>query len=89
MKGNPTPGEADHVKSHAIMVTVQDTASKEILSDAKVHYRLSALRARKKKAHWSGPKIIMEEAPAQRKRGVSSAVEYRKRRNGEGSKVWL
>ena len=28
--------DADHSKSHAFMVTIQDTASKEIISDAKI-----------------------------------------------------
>ena len=41
MKGNPAPGESDQVKSHAIMVVVQDTASKEIITDAKVTYKIT------------------------------------------------
>ena len=40
MKGNPQHGSSDHSKSHAIMVKIQDTASKEIISDAKVRYTL-------------------------------------------------
>ena len=39
MKGNPMK-DADHSKSHAFMVTIQDTASKEIISDAKIIYTL-------------------------------------------------
>lgn len=35
-KGNPVPGGYDHSQSHAIMVMIQDTASKEIITDAKV-----------------------------------------------------
>ena len=41
MKGNPAPGESDQVKSHASMVVVQDTASKEIMTDAKVTYKIT------------------------------------------------
>ena len=40
MKGNPAPGESDVAKSHAIMVMIQDTASKEIITDAKVAYKI-------------------------------------------------
>ena len=40
MKGSPQHGSSDHSKSHAMMVKVQDTASKEIISDAKVKYTL-------------------------------------------------
>ncbi len=36
-KGNPVPGGYDHSQSHAIMVMIQDTASKEILTDAKIN----------------------------------------------------
>ena len=35
MKGNPQHGASEHSQSHALMVKVQDTASKEIISDAK------------------------------------------------------
>jgi len=49
-------GEADHAKSHMIMVTLQDTASKEIISDAKVSFSLSAPSGRKEegKLVWTG-----------------------------------
>lgn len=55
-KGNPTPGEMDHAKSHAIMVTIQDTASKEIITDAKVTYTLIAPSGAKEMGNldWSG-----------------------------------
>ncbi len=55
-KGNPAPGEMDHAKSHAIMVTVQDTASKEIISDAKVTYTLIGPSGAKETGNldWSG-----------------------------------
>ncbi len=55
-KGNPAPGEMDHAKSHAIMVTVQDTASKEIIADAKVTYTLIAPSGAKETGNldWSG-----------------------------------
>ncbi len=56
MKGNPGPGESDHVKSHAFMVVVQDTASKEIIADAKVNYVLVTPSGKKEegKLDWSG-----------------------------------
>ena len=56
MKGNPAPGESDQVKSHAIMVVVQDTASKEIITDAKVNYTLVSPSGAKEtgKLEWSG-----------------------------------
>ncbi len=55
-KGNPAPGESDQVKSHAIMVVVQDTASKEIITDAKVNYTLISPSGAKEmgKLDWSG-----------------------------------
>lgn len=56
MKGNPAPGESDQVKSHAIMVVVQDTASKEIITDAKVNYTLVSPSGAKETGmlEWSG-----------------------------------
>lgn len=56
MKGNPKPGESDVAKSHAIMVTIQDTASKEIITDAKVNYTLVSPSGVKEagKLDWSG-----------------------------------
>jgi hypothetical protein len=56
MKGNPAPGESDHAKSHAIMVMIQDTASKEIITDAKVNYTLVSPSGAKEtgKLDWSG-----------------------------------
>lgn len=55
MKGTSMQG-ADHSKSHAIMVTVQDTASKEIISDAKVNYTIISPSGEKEtgKLEWSG-----------------------------------
>ncbi len=55
-KGNPAMGEMDHAKGHAIMVTVQDTASKEIITDAKVSYTLIAPSGAKETGNldWSG-----------------------------------
>jgi len=48
--------DADHAKSHSIMVTMQDTASKEIISDAKVQYTLTRPSGGKEsgKLDWSG-----------------------------------
>jgi len=56
MKGNPKHGSSEHSKSHAIMVTVQDIASKEIISDAKVRYTLVRPSGDKEAGNlvWSG-----------------------------------
>ena len=56
MKGNPAPGEMDHARSHAIMVMIEDTASKEIITDAKVTYTLLSPSGAKEtgKLDWSG-----------------------------------
>lgn len=49
-------GDADHAKSHSIMVTIQDKASREIISDAKVQYTLTRPSGGKEsgKLEWSG-----------------------------------
>ena len=49
-------GEAEHSKSHMFMVTVQDTVSKEIISDAKVAYTVLNPSGGKEtgKLEWSG-----------------------------------
>ena len=56
MKRNLLPNSFEYSKSHAIMVTVQDTASKEILSDAKVQYALISPSGEKEtgRLEWSG-----------------------------------
>ena len=56
MKGNPAPGEPDVAKSHAIMVMIQDTASKEIITDAKVNSMIVRPSGIKEagKLDWSG-----------------------------------
>jgi hypothetical protein len=48
--------KADHTKSHSIMVSIQDTASKEIISDAKVTYNILSPSGGKEsgKLEWSG-----------------------------------
>lgn len=48
--------DADHSKTHAFMVTIQDTASKEIISDAKIRYTLIRPSGEKEtgKLVWSG-----------------------------------
>ena len=48
--------DADHAKSHSIMVTIQDKASREIISDAKVQYTLTRPSGGKEsgKLDWSG-----------------------------------
>jgi hypothetical protein len=49
-------GDADHSKSHSLMVTIQDVTSKEIISDAKVAFVISGPSGRKDsgKLTWSG-----------------------------------
>ncbi len=49
-------GEADHRKSHSLMVTLQDVASKEIISDARVAFMISGPSGTKDsgKLTWSG-----------------------------------
>jgi hypothetical protein len=56
MKGNPPHGASEHSQSHALMVKVEDTASKEIISDAKVQYTLIRPSGGKEtgKLVWSG-----------------------------------
>jgi len=56
MKTSQGHGEGDHSKTHSFMITLQDTASKEIISDAKVQYTLSTPTGGKEtgKLTWSG-----------------------------------
>ncbi len=56
MKGSMQHGSSEHSKSHAIMVKVQDTASKEIISDAKVRYTLTRPSGERETGNlvWSG-----------------------------------
>jgi hypothetical protein len=56
MKGSPQQGGHEQSKSHVIMVTVQDTASKEIISDARVTYTVLSPSGKKEtgKLEWSG-----------------------------------
>ena len=56
MKGSTQHGASEHPQSHAMMVKVQDTASKEIISDAKVQYTLTRPSGEKEtgKLIWSG-----------------------------------
>ena len=56
MKGSMQHGSSEHSTSHAIMVKVQDTASKEIISDAKVRYTLIGPSGEKESGNlvWSG-----------------------------------
>ena len=56
MKGNPQHGASGHSQSHALMIKVQDTASKEIISDAKIQYTLIRPSGEKEtgKLDWSG-----------------------------------
>lgn len=54
--GGATHGEADHSKSHSLMVTIQDTASKEIITDARVSFSILSPSGKKEdgKMEWSG-----------------------------------
>jgi hypothetical protein len=56
MKGNLQQGGSEQSKSHVIMVTVQDTASKEIISDAKVTFTILSPSGGKEtgKLEWAG-----------------------------------
>jgi hypothetical protein len=56
LKSTPGQGQSDHSPSHSFMVTIQDTASKEIISDAKVQYSLTAPSGAKETGTlaWSG-----------------------------------
>ncbi len=55
MKGVSQHG-AGHSQSHALMVTLQDTASKEIVADARVSYSILSPSGKKEdgKMDWSG-----------------------------------
>jgi hypothetical protein len=55
MKGSPQHGEG-HSQSHALMVTLQDTASKEIIADARVSFSVLSPSGKKEngKMEWSG-----------------------------------
>jgi hypothetical protein len=55
-KTGPGHGAGDHSKTHSLMVTVQDTASKEIISDANIQYMVSNPAGGKEtgKLTWSG-----------------------------------
>jgi hypothetical protein len=55
MKGSPPHGEG-HSQSHALMVTLQDTASKEIITDARVSFSILSPSGKKEngKMEWSG-----------------------------------
>lgn len=56
VKTTQTHGEGDHSKTHSFMVTLQDTASKEIISDAKVRCVITAPGGGKETGNltWSG-----------------------------------
>ena len=55
MKGSPQHGES-HSQSHVLMVTLQDTASKEIITDARVSFSIISPSGKKEngKMEWSG-----------------------------------
>jgi len=55
MKGSPQHGDG-HSQSHALMLTLQDTASKEIITDARVSFSILSPSGKKEngKMEWSG-----------------------------------
>ena len=56
LKATRGHGEGDHSKTHSFMVSVQDIASKEIISDAKVQYVITTPGGGKETGNltWSG-----------------------------------
>ncbi len=56
MKGHSQHSASASSPSHSLMVTIQDTASKEIISDAKVAYTILSPSEKKEKGklEWSG-----------------------------------
>lgn len=56
MKGSPQHGAPEHSQSHVLMIKAQDTGSKEIISDAKMQFRLIRPSGEKEsgKLAWSG-----------------------------------
>lgn len=56
LKATQAHGEGDHMKTHSLMVMVQDTISKEIISDARVRYTIISPAGRKETGNltWSG-----------------------------------
>jgi len=56
MKGHSQHGASGSSPGHSIMVTIQDTASKEIISDANVTYTILSPSEKKEtgKLEWSG-----------------------------------
>jgi hypothetical protein len=56
MQGTPQHSASEHSQSHALMVTIQDSASKEIISDAKIRYTITSPSGPKEtgKMEWSG-----------------------------------
>jgi len=56
MKGHSQHSASASSPSHSFMVTIQDTASKEIISDAKVAYTILSSSGKKEtgKLEWSG-----------------------------------
>ena len=56
LKATQAHGEGDHSKTHSLMVRVQDTMSKEIISDARVRYTIISPAGDKETGNltWSG-----------------------------------
>ena len=69
MPGMKAPhGSAEHSKSHVQMITLQDTASKEIISDAKVQYTLTSPSGAKEtgRLEWSGDHYGVSFSPQEK-----------------------
>jgi hypothetical protein len=67
MKGSPQHGES-HSQSHALMVTLQDTSSKEIISDARVGFSILSPSGKKENGNmeWSGGHYGAEFSPREK-----------------------
>jgi hypothetical protein len=68
MKGHSQHSGSASSPSHSIMVSIQDTASKEIISDAKVAYTILSPSGKKEtgKLEWSGDHYGGDFNPAER-----------------------
>ena len=68
MKGHSQHSASASSPSHSLMVTVQDTASKEIISDAKVTYTILSPSGNKEagKLEWSGDHYGADFSPKEK-----------------------
>ena len=68
MKGHSQHSASASSPSHSFMVTIQDTASKEIISDAKVAYTILSPSGKKEtgKLEWSGDHYGADFSPKEK-----------------------